>query len=282
MDRGKRTLVVVGVAVALAGVATFGVYAALRGIKERQVPVRPTVVAKAKTPAGTFLSDKYVKIVYLKVSEQSDPVPEKNGYFRIEEVLGRQLAVALEAEQPVSESTLVKDESSGRLAMSITPGMRAMSVRVNEVINVAGYVVPGSHVDVVLTQRPGGDTASKVILTNIKVLVAGTKTDQQTIDDRREAIAKDANNKEKFQDKPIVSTVVTLLVTPEDAEKLALAQTDGNITLALRNPEDAASVPTPGTTMTQLVGQPRKVVAGPPPTIEAIRGVARSKQEIVK
>jgi pilus assembly protein CpaB len=281
MDRGKRTLVVVGVAVALAGVATFGVYEALRGIKERQVPVRPTVVAIAKTPAGTFLSDKYVKVVYLKVADQSDPAPGKNGFFRIEEVLGRALAVSLEADEPVSESKLVA-ETSGRLSMSIPAGMRAMSVRVNEVINVAGYVVPGSHVDVVLTERPGTDTASKIILTNIKVLQAGTKTEQQTIDDRREAIAKDVNNKEKFQDKPIVSTVVTLLVTPEDAEKLALAQNDGNITLALRNPEDAGTVPTSGTTMTQLVGPPRKVTVGPPPMVEAIRGVTKSKQEIVK
>jgi pilus assembly protein CpaB len=282
MDRGNRTLIVVGVAVGLAGVATFGVYGAIRGIKERLVPVRPTVVAIAKTPKGTFLSDKYVKIVYSKVADQSDPLPEKNALFRIEDVIGRELAVPLEAEEPVSESRLVKDESSGKLSMSITPGMRAMSVRVNEVINVAGYVVPGSHVDVVLTERPGPDTASKIILTNIKVLVAGTKADQQTIDGRREAIAKDANNKEKYQDKPIVSTVVTLLVTPEDAEKLALAQTGGIITLALRNPEDDAPVPTKGTTMTQLVGPPRKVSVGPPPMIEAIRGVTKSKQEIIK
>jgi pilus assembly protein CpaB len=282
MDRGKRTLIVVGLAVVMAGVATFGVYQAIRGIKERQVPVRPTVVAKAKTPKGTFLSDKYVKIVYLKVSEQSDPAPEKNGFFRIEEVLGRATAVPLEADEPVSESKLAPNEASGRLSMSITPGMRAMSVRVNEVINVAGYVVPGSHVDVVLTERPGADTASKVILTNIKVLQAGTKTDQQTIDDRREAIAKDVNNKDKYQDKPIVSTVVTLLVTPEDAEKLALAQNDGNITLALRNPYDAGVVPTNGTTMTQLVGPTKRPAAGPPPSIEAIRGTTKSKQEIVK
>jgi len=282
MDRGKRTLIVVGAAVGLAGIATFGVYEAIRSIKERPVPVRPTVVAKAKTPAGTFLSDKYVKVVYLKIPDPSDPSSEKNGYSRIDEILGRALAVPLEPEEPVTEGKLVPNEASGRLSMSIPFGMRAMSVRVNEVINVAGYVVPGSHVDVVLTERPGGDTASKIILTDIKVLQAGTKTDQQTIDDRREAIAKDVNNKEKYQDKPIVSTVVTLLVTPADAEKLALAQNDGNITLALRRPEDDGTVPTTGTTMTQLVGAPRRPAAGPPPTIEAIRGVTKSKQEIIR
>jgi pilus assembly protein CpaB len=281
MDRGKRTLVVVGVAVGFATLATLGVLGAIKSIEKVPVQVRPTVVAIGETPAGTFLSDKYVKIEYRKVSEQSDPVPEKNAYFRVEEVLGRKLAVPLKANEPVSASKLVNDVGS-ILQTTITPGKRAMSVRVNEVINVAGYVVPGSHVDVVLTERPGGDTASKIILSNIKVLAAGTKTDQQTIDDRREAIAKDVNNKEKYQDKPIVSTVVTLEVSPAEAEKLALAQNDGNITLALRRPEDNGPSDTPGTTMNQLVGPPRKLVAGPPPTIEAIRGVTKSKQEIIK
>ena len=110
--------------------------------------------------------------------------------------------------------------------------MRAVSVRVNEVIGVAGYVLPGTRVDVVATASPTEnqtDTTSKVILANVQVLTAGTHMEQ-----------------DQEKGKPMQVTVVTLLVTPEQAERLTLASTEGKIQLALRNPLDQGAPATPG------------------------------------
>ena len=106
----------------------------------------------------------------------------------------------------------------------IPEGFRALSVRVNDVVGVAGYVLPGTRVDVVTTLNPTNrpeDVASKVILTNVQVLAAGTKIEQ--------------NGKDN---KPVQVSVVTLMVNPDEAERLTLASTEGKIQLALRNPLD--------------------------------------------
>ena len=118
--------------------------------------------------------------------------------------------------------------------------MRAVSVRVNEVVGVAGYVLPGNRVDVVATASPTdarADTTSKVVLSNVQVLTAGTRMEQ-----------------ERDQSKPVQVTVVTLLVYPEQAERLALASTEGKIQLALRNPLDQGAPPTPGIKTAGLMG----------------------------
>ena len=109
--------------------------------------------------------------------------------------------------------------------------MRAVSVRVNEVIGVAGYVLPGTRVDVLASMSPTNnpvDMTTKVVLANVQVLTAGT---------RMEADQKDG--------KPVQVTVVTMSVTPEQAERLALASTEGKIQLALRNPMDQSTPATP-------------------------------------
>jgi pilus assembly protein CpaB len=168
--------------------------------------------------------------------------------------------------------------------------MRAVSVRVNEVIGVAGYVLPGTRVDVVATASPTmdkTDTTSKLILSNVQVLTAGTRMEQ------------DAE-----KGKPVQVTVVTLLVTPEQSERLALASTEGKIQLALRNPLDQGAPATPGIKTAALVGTakaaaPVRQVAssarpktGQPvtqtvpevvsmPTVEIIRGDKRA-QEVIR
>jgi pilus assembly protein CpaB len=160
-----------------------------------------------------------------------------------------------------------------------------VSVRVNEVIGVAGYVLPGTHVDVVATVSPTekqNDMTSKVILTNVLVLAAGTKIDRQT-----------------DKDKPIPVTVVTLLVAPEEAERLTLASSEGKIQLALRNPLDreapatrgikpaallgAASTPAPvrvarSQTAAVKAEAPRPVAEAP--TVEIIRGDKRAREVV--
>ena len=123
-----------------------------------------------------------------------------------------------------------------------------MSVKVDEVVGVAGFVAPGTHVDVVVTlrgQAQAEETMTRTVVSNVLVLTAGTRIDQ--------AQAKDGQ--------PTPSSVVTLAVTPNDAERIALASSEGRITLALRNPLDVAPTDTPGIKVTRLMkGQTAETV----------------------
>jgi pilus assembly protein CpaB len=166
--------------------------------------------------------------------------------------------------------------------------MRAVSVRVNEVIGVAGYVLPGTRVDVLATVSPTNDAkdmTSKVVLANVQVLTAGTRMEQDQKDG-----------------KPVQVTVVTMSVTPEQAERLALASTEGKIQLALRNPLDQTAPATPGIKPAVLLGvvkgatpvqttasarpkpgQAVTVATAPTtyaPTVEIIRGDKRENEVI--
>ena len=201
-----------------------------------------------------------------------------------DEVVGRGLIMPVVQNEPILPMKLASKEAGSGLPPVIPPGYRAVSVRVNEVIGVAGYVLPGTHVDVVVTLSPGssqGDMTSKLILPNVQVLAAGTKIDRET----------DKN-------KPMPVSVVTLLVDPEQAERLTLAASEGKIQLALRNPLDRETPATPGIRPAGLLGtsavaraRPRasqataKVADAPAPvepiTVEIIRGDKRAR-EIVR
>jgi len=201
-----------------------------------------------------------------------------------DEVIGRGLIMPVVQNEPILPMKLASKEAGSGLPPVIPPGYRAVSVRVNEVIGVAGYVLPGTHVDVVVTLSPGssqGDMTSKLILPNVQVLAAGTKIDRET-----------------DKDKPMPVSVVTLLVDPEQAERLTLAASEGKIQLALRNPLDRETPATPGIRPAGLLGtsavaraRPRasqataKVADAPAPvepiTVEIIRGDKRAR-EIVR
>ena len=130
--------------------------------------------------------------------------------------------------------------------------MRASAVKTNEVMNVAGFIFPGSRVDVLVTLRTESNSAStttRTVLQNVQVLSTGTKTDPDP------------------SGKPENVTVVTLLVTPEESEKLALAQNQGTIQFVLRNGGDSANKETPAIDMAELTGI-RKL---PPPEPEVAR-----------
>ena len=135
---------------------------------------------------------------------------------------------------------LASKESGAGLPPVIPEGMRAVSVRVNEVIGVAGYVLPGNRVDILATASPTdvhADITTKVILSNVQVVTAGTRMEQ-----------------DQEKGKPMQVTVVTLLVFPDQAERLALASTEGKIQLALRNPLDTGAPETPGIKTATLMG----------------------------
>ena len=127
-----------------------------------------------------------------------------------------------------------------------------MSVKVNDVIGVAGFVVPGSKVDVVVTIRRSNDTMTRTAASNVQVLTAGTRQDQARPEAEKEKDKKPAAN---------ASTVVTLMVSPEDAERIALAQSEGEIMLMLRNPLDTDPTVTAGVKTGSLLGDEKPVEA---------------------
>jgi len=198
-----------------------------------------------------------------------------------DDLAGRGLIQPVAQNEVFLPAKLASKEAGAGLPPLLPEGYRALSVRVNDVIGVAGYVLPGTHVDVVVTISPTpglGEMTSKIVLTNVEVLGSGTKIERDT-----------------EQGKPIAVSVVTLLVNPAEAEKLTLASTEGKIQLALRNPLDPAAPATPGIRPAALLGymSPRPVarvaaaaprpieIAPPSPTVEIIRGDKRT-QEVVR
>jgi pilus assembly protein CpaB len=181
-----------------------------------------------------------------------------------EDAIGRVPIYALEAKEPVQKRGLASSGSFG-LSAKIPDGMRATSVKTNEVMNIAGFIFPGSHVDVLVTLRGDNNTSgtTHTVLQNVQVLATGTKTDP------------DPNGK------PENVSVVTLLVTPEESEKLALAQSQatqnqGSIHFVLRNGGDAARPNTAPVDMAELAGTPKKA---PQPLLHARRAPAPKAPE---
>lgn len=247
MTRSTRTFVVVGISVGLATLASVGVYRAVRSIPVREVPVAHqfAVVAERELPMGTLIVKEDVKLVPWPAS---DPLP--GGFTSIDKVLNRGLVAAVLKNEPLSESKLAPVEAGAGLPPTIPAGMRALSVRVNEVIGVAGFTVPGTRVDVLAMVREGTSSMSRIVVSNVQVLTSGTKYDQ---------------DQSRKDGQPIKTTVVTLAVTPSDAERIALAATDGQIVLALRNPLDADAVQTSGVKMAELMAGGAPVAPAPRP-----------------
>jgi pilus assembly protein CpaB len=189
-------------------------------------------------------------------------VPEnlfpRGGFSRIEDVVDRPVMLVIQPDEAVVEARLALRGSGGGVAPLIPPGMRAISVRVNDVVGVAGFVLPGMRVDVLVTGRPPGrdDTVTTTVLQNIAVLSAG-KTIQ--VDSKSQSIS---------------TPVVTLLVTPEQAEALTLANNEGRIQLVLRNSTDQQPVDTKGRDLRQIYGLGK----APPP--EAAREERRPPAEV--
>ena len=210
MNRTTRTVVVMAVATLMAGIASLGVYAAVKSIPVREVEVAHTFVAVAarNLPTGSRITQEDVKLVAWPAKS-----PMSGAFSDIKPILDRGLVAAVGENEPFTETKLAPLGSGAGLPPSIPPGMRAMSVKVDEVIGVAGFVVPGTRVDLVVTLRGIGqaESMSRTVVSNVLVLTAGTKFDQEQ--------AKDG--------KAQPSTVVTLAVSPSDAERIALASSEG-------------------------------------------------------
>ena len=218
MNRNTRTLIVLLVAVAVAGIATFGVYRAIQRMPVREVEVAHTYVIVAARPLamGARLSPSDVKVV-----PWPSRTPLEGAHATPDEVVNRGVISSVLENEPVTESKLAPVEAGAGLPPTIPPGMRAISVRVNEVVGVAGFVVPGTHVDLYVTLKRTSDSETRIVATNVQVLTAGTRYDQE------KAKAGEA----------MPSSVVTLL-TPDDAKHGAASR---QIMLALRTPDAEAT-----------------------------------------
>jgi pilus assembly protein CpaB len=284
MNRGVRALIVLLVALVTAGIASFVVYRQIQNIPVREVEIAgdPVVVAAKALPVGALLGPGDVRVV-----EWPRKAPLTGAFGKADDVIGRGLLAPVLENEPITTAKLAAKEAGAGLAPTIPLGMRAISVKVNEVVGVAGFVVPGARVDVLATVSVKDDTVTRTVVSNLQVLTAGTRIDQ----------------KEAKEGKPIPTTVVTLLATPEDAERVVLAATDGRLQLVLRNPLDVAPTTSPGVRMATLIGPPspppvektykgRRMVAAapvpppppPPPTftVETIRGAKRTTEEVKK
>jgi pilus assembly protein CpaB len=275
-----RVFIVFVLAITAGGTLALGTYSYMqRGGTTRTVslPTRPVVVAAADLDVGAELTHDNVRII----EWPANAVPA-GAFGNPDEVIGRGLILPVIQNEPFLPMKLASKEAGSGLPPAIPPGLRAVSVRVNEVIGVAGYVLPGTRVDVVATVSPtqsAQDMTSKVILTNVQVLAAGTKIERDT----------DKN-------KPMAVSVVTLLVDPDEAERLTLASTEGKIQLALRNPLDKATPATRGIKPAVLLGlvastpraatrvasgaKPLAISISPDPTVEIIRGDKRAHEVV--
>lgn len=276
-----RVFIVFVLAITAGGAFAFATYRYIQQAPSRveSMPTRPVIVAAVNLNLGAELRPEDIRIVEWPAGS----VPA-DAFGNAQEVIGRGLIYPVVQNEPILPGKLASKGAGSGLPPVIPDGMRALSVRVNDVVGVAGYVLPGTRVDVVATVNPTKDqtdVTSKVVLTNVQVLAAGTKIERDT----------DGG-------KPLAVSVVTLLVDPSEAERLTLASTEGKIQLALRNPLDKTAPVTPGIRPAALIGSaapvarpaagrpraaaPRAAVAPPPmPTVEMIRGDKRA-QEVVQ
>ncbi len=234
-----------GLATALAVAVTIGLYRTLRRSAGGHPELTEIVLASRDLPAGVVLTSDDLKLTAWPVDAA---LP---GYFsKVGDVLNRLLIYPVGAKEPILDRNLAMQGSGLGLSVKIPPGMRATSVRSNEVVGVAGFLYPGSRVDVLATfTLPGNtDSITQTILQDVEVLTAGEKIEPDP------------------QGKAETVNVVTLLLTPEDSQKLLLASTQGAIQFVLRNGVDQAKASVGPTSLHQLV--PQAKAAPPPPEPE--------------
>ena len=212
-----RVLVAFGAAWLTALLLSWFVYKRTMAPQSRQTV--PVVVAALDLPAGKRIAASDVKLVIL---DRKD-LP-KGAFFKTADVVDRAVLAPLVSNELLLTAKLAAKGGGEGMTALIEPGMRAASVQVNEISGVSGFIQPGTHVDVLFTRQfSNGDAATTTVLHNIKVIAYGKQLEPQTKVD-----VKDTTK----------TTVATLLVTGEQAEKLALAIQRGRIQLVLRNPLD--------------------------------------------
>jgi pilus assembly protein CpaB len=242
------------------------------------VPANVLVVASHDLQLGVLIKEA-------DLSERSWPGSIPSQAVRTkQDLIGRGVISPIYESEPFLDQRLAPKGAGAGLASTIPVGMRAVALRVNEVVGLAGFVAPGMRVDVLIAgDSPGEETNAgkrcRTVLQNIQVLSAGQHIEKNP------------------EGKPESAEVVNLLVTPDQAETLNLASSEAKVQLVLRNPLDTKEQTTPGTSVAALFGQrvvslnraaaaPAPVaaavapVAAPPPTVEVFSGNRKADQVI--
>jgi pilus assembly protein CpaB len=233
---GRRFVLILGVALVLGLVTASVVYRAVTGKASAEVKAQPTkqvAVAAANINLGETLTDRHVKLM----SWPSESIPG-GALGNVAEVEGRVALSSIVVGEPLLDAKLApKLAGGGILPMLVPENLRGVTIKVDEAVRESGFVSPNSRVDVVVSIADGqgsSEKKAKVILQNVLVLAAGQSVEMRG-------------------NKPISITTVTLALTPEQAERLALAQTDGRLMLATRKLGDDRIVQTPGTNVKKLL-----------------------------
>jgi pilus assembly protein CpaB len=271
--RTKRLLTILAIAIVTGSSAG---YLALNQLRQERPPVvaqltstggkvRLAVAARDLAP-GAVLTAEDIRLV----DWPGEVLPL--GYSgSADELVGRGLLTPVRTHEPLLSEKLANREGGGGMPILIPEGMRAVSVRVDEVVQVAGFVIAGTRVDVMVTLDQAGTVITRSILQNVQVLAAG------------QTVARDVEGK------PFTVSVITLLVSPVDAERLTLAATQGRIQLALRGMMDTGPAATSGARLAGLLQTPTAPAGGGtrvvrveptpqanPTIVETIRGGVRT------
>jgi pilus assembly protein CpaB len=231
----KRFVSVLAFALVVSAVASYILY---KLVNAQMAANQKNTAARVLVAAHNLETGALIKDGDVKIADWGGPVPP-GSLTKPEDVIGRGVVQPILDGEPIVESRIAAKGAGAGLAATIPNGMRAVAVRVNDIVGVAGFVTPGMHVDVLIAGNPPGGgatvgTQSKTLLQNIEVLSAGQN------------IQKDAEGK------PVSVGVVNMLVTPEQAEILSLASNETRIQLVLRNPMDKEVTKTDGTAIAYL------------------------------
>lgn len=258
-----RIIIIIGIAILLALLASVGVYRYLsekgRMAEEARLQTVGIVVALVDIPLGTTINANQIAVT----PWPKDLYP-KDSFADPKLVIGRVAKRDFLRGEPIIISKLVPSgKGSGLLSLIVPEGRRAFSLRVNEVVGVGGFIVPDTTVDVILTTtiHGSGEKVSKVILENMPVLAAGQIVEQK-------------------ENKPVTVNTVTLSVTPDEAERLALAINDGTIQLALRNFMDSDNVVTLGATKARVLAAYRPVLPATADRPASKKRIVRRRSEV--
>jgi len=265
MNGSLKSFVQLGLALLLAlsaGTIVYQWMQAKAASGRQTVRTAPLVVAARELPAGARLSADM-----LRVQNYPETMMPAQHYATVAEVEGRILASAMSANEPLTPSRIAGEAAAGGISAVITHGKRAMAVKGNKVMGLAGLIRPGNMVDVLVT-LPQGDnnskTMTKVVLENVPVLAAGS---QMTTE--KDEAAQHAD-------------IYTLELTPQESEKVALASTQGTLHFALRNVADTETVLTEGADARTALASYRvqrapRGLRGAGNTVEIITGGTRSQ-----
>jgi pilus assembly protein CpaB len=260
----RTRLLMIGVLALAAGLlAAVYVYKNLQPKNSANADTAEVMVAANDLQVGARVEDRDVKIIRIQSADMPPGAPRKKA-----DVVGHGVIIPISRGEFILPNRLAGENAGSGLPALIPPGMRAVSVRVNEIVSVAGFVTPGTRVDVLLTGAPtgSGEQQTTTVLQNVAVLASGHTLERTS--------SGEAQN----------TAVITLLVTPDDAQRLTLASTEGHIQLALRNPLDTKQDDVPasnsrglyrGLPVPAAVHSPvRHVVPAKPPTTAPSTGVS--------